>query len=167
MHLRQTVCEVSTVFFIIAAGAALYWNTFSFFPSLLPGYPGDAFFPQLSLAFLFFCCVVFLLRHALHRLRGEEDPVAAGETVEIPLPRFFAVIVIVCAYVYLLPVAGFELSTFAFVFVTMTTRLRGSPVRQVLKGIALALVTTLLCYAIFVMALNVSLPLKILPRITL
>lgn len=166
MHLRQTVCEVATVSVIIAAGAALYWNTLSFFPSLLPGYPGDAFFPQLVLGFLFICCSAFLLGHALRRLKWRTAATSA-DTVELPLWRFLSVIAVVCAYVYLLPVAGFELSTFAFVLVTMTTRLRGSAAVQAVKGLALAFVTTLLCYAAFVMALNVSLPLKILPRIVL
>lgn len=168
MYLRRRVCEVSTTIVIIVMGMVLYWNTNSFFPSLLPGYPGDAFFPRLTLGFLFVCSVVFLLRHVHQRFRekhGAARPV--DDTVEFPLLRFLGVIAIVWLYAYLLPLIGFELSTMAYVLVVVTPRLKGKRLQMAVKGAVIALLTTLLCYFAFVMALNVSLPLKVLPRIVL
>lgn len=168
MRLHNKVGEFATVLAVVAAGAWLYWNTYTFFPSLLPGYPGDAFFPRLALVFLFIVAGIFLLRRIVGFFRtrnGGKTEIA--ETIDFPFLHFALMIALVWAYILALPGIGFEISTVVFMTVLMAPRLKGGRARRWLVAAAIALATMLFLYAAFIIALNVNLPLKILPWITL
>ncbi|MDH3699905.1 MAG: tripartite tricarboxylate transporter TctB family protein [Alphaproteobacteria bacterium] len=158
--------QKALVYTIAAIGIALlllFWQTGTFSESVLPGYPGDAFFPRLILIFSLIWVAVLLLR--LFRRAADTEPTTGlPKTVAVELIPFAVVAGCVLAYIFLLPILGFELCTFLFLFGLLFTRWR-DPIRQrVIRVAALSLSTTLFFYVVFILLLNVSFPVRILPR---
>jgi len=166
MTLNKNTADFFSVLAITFGISYLYYHTFSFSPSMLPGYPGDAFFPRLVLGFTLFCCAVLLSRTA-KVMFGENAPVAENAdketTVTIELLPFAFIILLVLAYIFLLPVIGFETCTFLFLFILLITRWFEDWKPRIIKVGVLSLGTALFFYFAFVILLNVSFPVKLLP----
>ncbi len=165
MTLNKNTADFFSVLVITIGISYLYYHTFSFSPSMLPGYPGDAFFPRLVLGFTLFSCAVLLLRTAKVMFAKNAVVVDADKktTVTIELLSFAFIILLVLAYIFLLPVIGFETCTFLFLFILLITRWFEDWKLRIIKVGVLSLGTALFFYFAFVILLNVSFPVKLLP----
>jgi len=153
-------------FLILACLLFMLYETTNMMPPILPGYPGDAFFPRLVLIYALICAGFILVRGLLLP-RGE--PLIAGEaaTFSINWLEFATVCVLVIAYGTLLKPVGFEITTFVLLMVLLTPRIRAggySVGRSLIYALGLALPTTLICYVSFGLILRIPLPLLFLPR---
>ena len=98
------VTLATSLFFVI-----LLWRTFGFAPSMLPGYPGDAFFPRLIIGFGLIWCGVLLFR----LFKGSDIIVTDDHSeVLVPLRSFSLICCYVLGYVLLLDIIGFGIIKF-------------------------------------------------------
>jgi putative tricarboxylic transport membrane protein len=151
---------------VLAWLAFMAYETTRMLPPILPGYPGDSFFPRLVIVFAAICALVILIKGALSP-RGA--PLAPGEEPSFTLhwPDFAIVCVLVVAYGVLLEPVGFEVTTLVLMMAFLVPRIAVAGhgrVRSVLYALALALPTTLIFYVGFGLLLRVPLPLLFLPR---
>jgi len=142
------------------------YETTNMMPPILPGYPGDSFFPRLVLLFGLVCAVTILIKAALTP-RGAQ--LAAGENPSFSLHwlEFLNVCVLVIAYGLLLEPIGFEITTFVLMLALLGPRMvAGSdhPFRSLGYAFALSLATALITYVGFGLLLRIPLPLLFLPR---
>ncbi|MGI9522855.1 MAG: tripartite tricarboxylate transporter TctB family protein [Hyphomicrobiaceae bacterium] len=146
---------------IVVGFAYLLYETFNMAPPLLPGYPGDAFFPRLVLGFSLFWGAIVLLRS----LAASINRSPYDSSFPLHVAEFVSVVMIGLAFGMLLEPVGFELATFAFLLVLLVPRLRVelSWKRAIAVGAGLAVMTTLILWAAFGLGLKVQLPLKVLP----
>lgn len=157
---------LATTALILCGLVYLFYLTTLMPESLLPGYPGDAFFPQLVLIFTaFFGGLVLVLgiqraRRGAPGLGGEP----ADATVKMDLLETGSVAAIAIGYMLLLERVGHEIATTLFMFVLLWPRLFAGPVRATVIAAVGALATMLLVYALFVLGLGIFLPLRWLPR---
>ncbi|MBC27363.1 MAG: hypothetical protein CMM41_09145 [Rhodospirillaceae bacterium] len=150
------VTLATSLFFVI-----LLWRTFGFAPSMLPGYPGDSFFPRLVIGFGLIWCGVLLFR----LFKGSDIIVADDHSeVLVPLRSFSLICFYVLSYVLLLDIIGFEITTFLFVSTLFATRLRGNHSQRLFRTSLISFITTIFCWAIFALVLNVNFPIKFLPN---
>ena len=163
MTLSLQKALVYTIALIGVALLLLFWRTGTFSESVLPGYPGDAFFPRLILIFSLIWVVVLLVRQ-IRRAAILEPTTGLPNRITIEFGPFAVVVGCVLAYIFLLPVLGFEICTFLFLFGLLFTRWRGSLRQRVIRVAALSLVTTIFFYGVFILLLNVSFPVRLLPR---
>ena len=91
--------------------------------SILPGYPGDAFFPRLILIFTFFWTVILFLQNTLKNNILIKSKETNDEVVEIYYKDIFFLFFISIIYILFLDLIGFEILTFIFLFVLLVTRL--------------------------------------------
>jgi hypothetical protein len=132
-------------------------------PPLLPGHPGDAFFPRLVLGFSLIFAGLVMVRALLSR-----DATALGydsPSVSVHWLEFASVVVLVLLYAELFEPVGFEITTLVFMMVLLVPRLRvqATPTQAVLQGLALSVSAVLVLYASFALFLKIPLPLKFLP----
>jgi hypothetical protein len=144
----------------------LYVETYNMMPAILPGYPGDAFFPRLVLGFCMIWAVILLVRGSF---LSQEAAAAGYEALHLSLHwlEFVSVAVLVLLYAFLLEPVGFEVTTVVFLMVLLVPRLLAGPgarpARAVLLALALSLATMLILYLGLGPALKIALPLKFLP----
>ena len=166
MTLPSKKADLITVVLIAIGFGYLYYHTYSFSPSILPGYPGDAFFPRIVIGFSLACCGVIILRSvreyfARYRSTAKEKSVDSMVTIEL-IPFAFN-IALVLAFIFLLPVIGFEVCTFLFLFILLIARWHDALKPRIIKVALLSLGTAVSFYFVFVILLNVSFPVKLLP----
>ena len=141
----------------------LYVETYNMVPSILPGYPGDAFFPRMVLVFCILWAVIILLRGLLvsgGTARGGEDP-----TLSLNLLEILVVSVLVLLFAKLLPIVGFEILTVVFMMVLLVPRCYVTDTMQqaVKKSLMLSVGVMLILYLAFGPLLKIALPLAFLP----
>lgn len=163
MKIDKKTAELTAIGAVAAAAIVLYWNTYSFMPSMLPGYPGDAFFPRIILTFILACSIaaaVEIVAFGAHEKERGEPRSGIG----IDIVGIAAVAAAVIVYVIALSYVAFEISTFVFVLALLTPALTGSRMIAVAKAAGIAAVTVLVLYFCFVILLDVDFPLLFLPR---
>lgn len=157
---------------VVATAIILGWflymlyETTNMMPPILPGYPGDSFFPRLVLVFGVVCAVTILVK-AMLKPRGVQ--LAAGEEASFSLHwlEFLTVSVLVLAYGVLLEPVGFEITTFVLMLALLAPRMAAGsahPARSLGHAFVLSLATTLFAYVGFGLLLRIPLPLLFLPR---
>lgn len=157
---------------VVVTIAVLVWflymlyETTNMTPPILPGYPGDSFFPRLVLIFGLICAATILIK-AMLTPRGAQ--LAAGEapTFSIHWLEFLTVCVLVAAYGVLLVPVGFEIATFVLMLALLGPRmmaLSDHPGRSLGYAFLLSAATTLFAYVGFGLLLRIPLPLQFLPR---
>lgn len=155
---------LATTALILGGLAFLYYETYGMQPPYEPGYPGDAFFPRLTLGFSMVWAVIVLARGFFlpqeAAAEGAEEPYLQAHWVE-----FASIIVFVYLYAVLLEPIGFEVMTIALMMCLLVPRLQlvAVPRGALLVGFALSLATMLILYLGLVPMLNIPLPLKFLP----
>lgn len=160
---------------VLALSFVLLLRTFYFAPPMLPGYPGDDLFPRLILGLIILCGVpLFARRLSERRAQARRGRTGDDETFDIDVGGFLLTAAIVFAFPFLLPHAGFEISTVAFLTVLFTTRLHGPVTAEVvtpaiigaalLKSLVISIVAMLVLYSVFVILLKVSMPVMFLPK---
>jgi len=161
LHIRKKRSVIATVAVILAGIAYLFVQTYEMSPPLLPGYPGDAFFPRLILGFsALFSAVVIAMRfmpRMAAQVEGDEDrfdfdPVETAITV-----------LLVLSYMLLMGPLGFEIATTGFMFLLLWPRILMPPVKGAAVAAVGSIVTMFLIYAAFVIGLRVSMPVSYLP----
>jgi putative tricarboxylic transport membrane protein len=165
MTVKSKSADLVTVLLITAGLVYLFFYTYTFSPSILKGYPGDAFFPRLILGFTLIWCAVLILRmikegrtSAAQGISGDSEPMVTVEWIPFGICIGF-----VLAFLFLLPIIGFELCTFFFMFGLLATRWHGEIKMRLIKAAALSAFTSIFCYVTFVLLLNVSFPVKLFP----
>ena len=166
MTLHKKTADLVTMIFLSIGLCYLFFRTNTFAPSMLPGYPGDAFFPRLVLGFSLICCAAVAFKiiwqryfnNNTHQIESEQD-----DTITIEPAMLGYMIALVLAFTFLLPVIGFELCVFLYLFILLFTRWFEDLKPRIIKVGLLCLVTTLFFYVSFVVLLNVAFPVKILP----
>ncbi|HIM72988.1 MAG TPA: hypothetical protein EYM43_08555 [Alphaproteobacteria bacterium] len=144
--------------------AFLFYETFNMMKPILPGYPGDAFFPRLAVGYTLIIAALILLRGILL----PRFAVAPGEPshVSVHWLEFLSVAALVLVYAQLLPPVGFELTTLGFMLILLVPRfaVQHGLVQSVVKAVALTIPTIIILYGVFALLLGIHLPLLFLPR---
>ena len=144
--------------------AFLFYETFNMMKPILPGYPGDAFFPRLAVGYTLIIAALILLRGILL----PRFAAAPGESshVSVHWLEFLSVAALVLVYAELLPPVGFELTTLGFMLILLVPRfaVQQGLVQSVVKAVALTIPTIIILYGVFALLLGIHLPLLFLPR---
>jgi len=153
---------------VVILGWFLYmsYETTNMMPPILPGYPGDSFFPRLVLAFGVICAVTILIKAALTP-RGAQLVAGESPSFSIHWLEFLSVCVLVLAYGVFLERIGFEIATFVLMMALLGPRMAAGsdhPARSVGYAFILSLATSLFAYVGFGLLLRIPLPLQFLPR---
>ncbi len=159
---RPTV--IITTGLIFLGFAFLFYETFNMMKPILPGYPGDAFFPRLAVGYTLIIAALILLRGILL----PRFAAAPGEPshVSVHWLEFLSVVALVLVYAQLLPPVGFELTTLGFMLILLVPRfaVQHGLVQSLVKAVALTIPTILILYGVFALLLGIHLPLLFLPR---
>ena len=83
--------------------------------SILPGYPGDAFFPRLILIFSIFWTLILLLQNLIKNLSLFKSSDDKEIDIEIYFKDIIFLFLISIIYILFLDLIGFEILTFIFV----------------------------------------------------
>ena len=151
---------------VLAWLAFMAYETTNMMPPILPGYPGDSFFPRLAIIFAVFCALIILMK-GLILPRGAQ--LAAGEDTSFPLHwlDFASICILVVAYGEMLALVGFEIVTVVLMTVILAPRIAVGGVsvaRSIVYALGMAVATTLIFYVAFGLLLRIPLPLFFLPR---
>lgn len=151
---------------VLAWLAFMAYETTNMLPPILPGYPGDSFFPRLVIIFAAICALIVLLKGVLVP-RGAQ--LAAGENSSFPLRwlDFASVCILVVAYGEMLEPVGFEIVTFVLMTAILAPRIAVGGLgvaRSIVYAMGMALATTFVFYVAFGLLLRIPLPLLFLPR---
>ncbi|WIY26567.1 tripartite tricarboxylate transporter TctB family protein [Parasedimentitalea psychrophila] len=155
----------------LAAAAFLYWKAAHLPPSILLGYPGDGFFPKISLAVILIFGSLLLVStffasdaEAAHTPENaEEADENSSGPIKFDLVEASLILGVSLAYMSLLRPLGLEIATTIFMFVLLFPRLLMPAPKAAAVALGGALITMVLVYFAFVIGLNVPLPLKFLP----
>jgi hypothetical protein len=159
---RPTVLITTGLIFL--GFAFLYYETYNMMKPILPGYPGDAFFPRLAVGYTLIIAALIILRGILL----PRFAAAPGEATHISVNwlEFLSVAALVLIYAQLLPPVGFELTTFVLMLILLVPRfaVQHGLLQSVIKSVALTIPTVLILYGVFALILGIHLPLLFLPR---
>ena len=151
---------------ILLGLALLLRETFYMSPPLLPGYPGDAFFPRLVLIPTIVFASIILFRVIVVR-SSPEDLGYLEPTIVVQWISWLTVFALCIAFAWALDRVGFEISAFVLMMALLIPRLAvtvpSSPARVVALAVAYSVATIGTIYLTFVVLLKVPLPLLILP----
>jgi hypothetical protein len=170
-----TTGDLVAVGTVVVATLYLLYETFGMSPPILPGYPGDAFFPQLTMGIILICGIPLLINRYRDHVNGHSKIEGeADETFNIDIRGFMIVAAISLSFPFLLPVLGFEIVTFTILTVLFVTRFYEVVSaetltlnifrRALIKAAIMAMITMCSLYFIFVILLNVSMPVMFFPK---
>ena len=131
--------------------------------SILPGYPGDAFFPRLILIFTFFWTVILFLQNTLKNNILIKSKESNNEVVEIYYKDIIFLFFISIIYILFLDLIGFEILTFIFLFVLLVTRLDISIGKSIFYSSKVSFISMIVFWLTFIIFLRIPFPLKFLP----
>lgn len=162
MRLRRKQNDLGVTALIVGCTLFLFWRTRSFAPSLLPGYPGDAFFPRIVLTFILICAAVVVLQ-ALKGSRGKLVAEAPRD-IEIDLHGLTVALAFVVGYLVVFSIIGFEIATFLFLLGLLRVRVKATGMRAWIIASVVSALAVLVLYFCFVLLLGVDMPLLFLPE---
>ena len=154
LRLSYATAEAATAFAVLLGSFYLLNLTFHFTHATKAGYAGAALFPQIALGLLILCSGKILLERLLERWRGQGD---SGAAIDLDIAGLVPMVAVTLAYALLLDRIGFEICTFVLMAILLGRRMR------LVNTIWLSAVTTLVIYAVFVLLLEVDLPVRFLP----
>ena len=131
--------------------------------SILPGYPGDAFFPRLILIFTFFWTVILFFQNTLKNNILIKSNETNDEVIEIYYKDIFFLFFISIIYILFLDLIGFEILTFIFLFVLLVTRLDISIGKSIFYSSIVSFISMIVFWLTFIIFLRIPFPLKFLP----
>tara|TARA_B100000886_G_C20097704_1_gene356519 strand:- start:104 stop:520 length:417 start_codon:yes stop_codon:yes gene_type:complete len=131
--------------------------------SILPGYPGDAFFPRLILIFTFFWTVILFLQNTLKNNILIKSKESNNEVIEIYYKDIFFLFFISIIYILFLDLIGFEILTFIFLFVLLVNRLDTNIGKSILYSTIISFISMIVFWLTFIIFLRIPFPLKFLP----
>lgn len=152
----RTADIIGAILILIFAAAAIYATT-TWLPPVLSGDPGAAFFPRIALGIMVFFSTVLLFQRV--RTSQIETDSEESKSAEIPIGPLCAAVCYSGLAVIGIAIAAFEISGFAFLAFMLGVR-----TNNWFWAIITALISVLLMYFIFIILLNVRLPLLFLPE---
>ena len=161
IEIRRRGAEIVTALVLLAAIVFLYIHTYSFAPSPMRGYPGAAFLPRLILIYAGVFTTIWLAGLTFrHPTPGTDSLIDAEDDAafEFEYRDYFITIVAISAFVLGVDAIGFELTGFLIFAVLLYFRLP-----SLVMVVLVSFLATLVSYVVFVLLLNVSLPLAFLP----
>jgi putative tricarboxylic transport membrane protein len=163
LELSKKAALLTATSLILLGLVVLIVDTFNMSPSILPGYPGDAFYPRLVLGFSVIFALVILARGVFL----PQEAAAVGDeapTFDVHWLELATVFILALVYVAILEPIGFELATTLLMLCLIGPRLLMPPARALVIGTVAGVGTMLFLYVCFVPLLGVFLPLRFLPR---
>ena len=141
----------------------LFYETTNMSKSILPGYPGDAFFPRLILFFSIFWTSILLIQNLIKNfslLKSSEDK----ETdIEIYFKDIVFLFFISIIYILFLDFIGFEILTFSFLFVLLVNRLDLNLGKSIFYSSLISFISMIIFWFVFIIFLKIPFSLKFLP----
>ncbi|MDF2994925.1 MAG: Tripartite tricarboxylate transporter TctB family [Xanthobacteraceae bacterium] len=151
--------EAATALVLLGAIVLLFVHTFSFAPSPMRGYPGAAFMPRLILIYAGIFVLLWLARLLLWRTPVvDELGIERDDTVEFEYRDYLITIAAVLGFVVALDWVGFEVACFVLLVLLFLGRIPNLALNLLVSAL-----TTIVFYAVFVLLLNVTVPLAFLP----
>ena len=151
-----------SIFFLIFL-TFLFYETSNMSKSILPGYPGDAFFPRLILLFTFFWSVILFLQNTFKKNILIKSKETNDDIIEIYFKDIFFLFFISIIYILFLDLIGFEILTFAFLFILLVSRLDLNLRKSVLYSSIISFISMIVFWLTFIIFLRIPFPLKFLP----
>ena len=141
----------------------LFYETTNMSKSILPGYPGDAFFPRLILIFSIFWTAILLFQNLIKNfslLKSSEDKETDIEIYFKDIAFLFFISII---YILFLDVIGFEILTFSFLFVLLVNRLDLNLGKSIFYSSLISFISMIIFWFVFIIFLKIPFALKFLP----
>lgn len=141
----------------------LFYETTNMSKSILPGYPGDAFFPRLILIFSIFWTAILLFQNLIKNfslLKSSEDKETDIEIYFKDIAFLFFISII---YILFLDIIGFEILTFSFLFVLLVNRLDLNLGKSIFYSSLISFITMIIFWFVFIIFLKIPFALKFLP----
>lgn len=158
INITMRSANIVIALLVLVGTAIAAYATTTWIPPVMPGDPGAAFFPRIALAVMFVFSAILLLqtlrRPASDQTKGEQRT----KSVSIELSGFIVTLIYSSLLVIGIELASFEISCFAFLAYMLGLRTGRWP-----WSIVTALISTVCIYLLFVLALQVRLPLLFLP----
>ena len=161
IDVQRRTAEIVTALVLLAAIVFLYIHTYTFAPSPMRGYPGAAFLPRLILIYAGAFTAIWLAGLVFwYPTPGTNSLIDAEDdrVFEFEYRDYLITIVAILAFVFGTEEIGFEATSFLVFAVLLYSRLS-----SIAMVVLVSLLSTLVCYLVFVLLLNVSLPLAFLP----
>ncbi|CAN0132527.1 MAG: hypothetical protein CMF72_15830 [Mameliella sp.] len=176
LHRRRSL-QVTTAIVFVSAAYCFYIAT-QLPRSILPGYPGDGFFPRITLSVILIFAAIILLRELIRTplevvdqvttaVEADEDDDEDDDKsgpIRFDLLEAATIVVLSTAYVVLMRRVGLEIMTTIFMFCLFFPRILMPWPKAAAYAAVGAVATTIFIYFAFVIGLGVSLPLAFLPR---
>jgi len=141
----------------------LFYETTNMSKSILPGYPGDAFFPRLILIFSIFWTAILLFQNLIKNfsiLKSSEDKETDIEIYFKDIAFLFFISII---YILFLDIIGFEILTFSFLFVLLVNRLDLNLGKSIFYSSLISFISMIIFWFVFIIFLKIPFALKFLP----
>lgn len=141
----------------------LFYETSNMSKSILPGYPGDAFFPRLILLFTLFWTIILFFQKISKKfiiIKSNEDD---SGMVEIYFKDIAFLFIISILYISFLELIGFEILTFIFLFSLLINRMDLSFQKSFFYSSILSCISMFIFWLVFIIFLRIPFPLKFLP----
>lgn len=148
---------------LIVFSVFAYYRTTIWIPPILPGDPGAAFFPRMSLGVVFFFSMILLVQRvaALRKAKSDREVINAIDNgkISIDVTQFFVALLFSGLLVGSMAFIGYELAAFGFLFALLGWR-----TRRWLWALITSVIAVAIMYFVFVVVLTVRLPLLFLPK---
>lgn len=141
----------------------LFYETTNMSKSILPGYPGDAFFPRLILIFSLFWTLILLLQNLIKNLSLFKSSDDKEIDIEIYFKDIIFLFLISIIYIMFLDLIGFEILTFLFLFVLLINRLDLNFRKSIFYSSLISFVSMIIFWFVFIIFLKIPFSLKFLP----
>jgi len=141
----------------------LFYETTNMSKSILPGYPGDAFFPRLILIFSIFWTAILLFQNLIKNfsiLKSSEDKETDIEIYFKDIAFLFFISII---YILFLDIIGFEILTFSFLFILLVNRLDLNLGKSIFYSSLISFLSMIIFWFVFIIFLKIPFALKFLP----
>ena len=158
---KKIVLFISLFFLIFLI--FLFYETTNMSKSILPGYPGDAFFPRLILIFSIFWTAILLFQNLIKNfsiLKSSEDKETDIEIYFKDIAFLFFISII---YILFLDIIGFEILTFSFLFVLLVNRLDLNLGKSIFYSSLISFLSMIIFWFVFIIFLKIPFALKFLP----
>jgi putative tricarboxylic transport membrane protein len=131
--------------------------------SILPGYPGDAFFPRLILIFSIFWTSILLIQNLVKNFLLFKSVEDKETDIEIYFKDIAFLFFISIIYILFLDFIGFEILTFSFLFVLLVNRLDLNLGKSIIYSSLLSFISMIIFWFVFIIFLKIPFSLKFLP----
>jgi len=158
---KKIVLFISLFFLIFLI--FLFYETTNMSKSILPGYPGDAFFPRLILIFSIFWTSILLIQNLVKNFLLFKSVEDKETDIEIYFKDIAFLFFISIIYILFLDFIGFEILTFSFLFVLLVNRLDLNLGKSIFYSSLISFISMIIFWFVFIIFLKIPFSLKFLP----